>query len=86
MPPGVIHCRDAGGHTPYIYGRAGLGVADRCRLSRIVAASDHEELEAEVSGTVVNRITFDGNRIAQVSRAPGGFPPNAAAAWLGAPA
>ena len=34
--------------------------------------------------TVVNRITFDGNRIAPVSRAPGGFPPNAAAAWLGA--
>ena len=31
-------------------------------------------------------IPFDGNRIAQVSGAPGGFPPNAAAAWLGAPA
>ena len=42
--------------------------------------------EKAVKDTVVNRITFDGNRIAQVSRAPGGFPPNAAAAWLGAPA
>ena len=50
----------------------------RCRSSRIVAASDHAELEAEVSGTVVNRITFDGDRIAPVSRAPDGFPPNAA--------
>ena len=80
MPPGVIHCRDAGGRTPYIYGGAGLGVADRCRLSQIVAASDYAELEAEVSGTVVNRITFDGGRIAPVSRAPDGFPPNAAAA------
>ena len=40
---------------------------------RIVAASDYAELEAEVSGTVVNRITFDGDRIAQVSRAPGGL-------------
>ena len=54
-------------------------------MSQIVAASDHAELEAEVSGTVVNRITFDGDRIGQVSRAPGGFPPNAAAVWLGAP-
>ena len=53
---------------------------------QIVAASDHAELEAEVSGTVVNRITFDGDRIAQVIRAPGGFPHNPAAAWLGAPA
>ena len=79
MPTGVIHCRDAGG-------RAGLGVADRCRSSRIVAASDYAELEAEVSGTVVNRITFDGGRIAPVSRAPDGFPHNPAAAWLGAPA
>ena len=34
---------------------------------QIVAASDYAELEAEVSGTVVNRITFDGDRIAQVS-------------------
>ena len=42
--------------------------------------------ETAVKATVVNRTTFDGNRIAQVSRAPGGFPPNAAAAWLGAPA
>ena len=25
MPPGVIHCRDAGGRTPYIYGGAGRG-------------------------------------------------------------
>ena len=53
---------------------------------QIVVASDYAELEAEVSGTVVNRIRFDGDRIAQVIRAPGGFPPNAAAAWLGAPA
>ena len=42
--------------------------------------------EKAVKDTVVNRITFDGNRIAPVSRAPGGFPPNPAAAWLGAPA
>ena len=82
MPPGVIHCRDAVGRTPYIRGRR----PRRCRSSQIVAASDYAELEAEVSGTVVNRITFDGDRIAQVSRAPGGFPPNPAAAWLGAPA
>ena len=40
--------------------------------------------EKAVKDTVVNRITFDGNRIAQVSRTPGGLPPNAAAAWLGA--
>ena len=46
--------------------------------SQVVTPSDHAELEAEVSGTVVNRITFDGDRIAQVSRAPDGFPPNAA--------
>ena len=44
---------------------------------QIVAASDHAELKAEVSGTVVNRITFDSDWIAQVIRAPGGFPPNA---------
>ena len=25
IPPGVIHCRDAGGHTPYRYGGAGRG-------------------------------------------------------------
>ena len=36
--------------------------------------------ETAVKDTVVNRITFDGNRIAPVSHAPGGFPPNAAAA------
>ena len=53
---------------------------------QLLAASDHAELEAEVSGTVVNRIRFDGDRIAQVSRTPDGFPPNPAAAWLGASA
>ena len=45
---------------------------------QLLAASDHAELKAEVSGTVVNRITFDSDRIAQVIRAPDGFPPNAA--------
>ena len=29
MPPGVIHCRDAGGRTPYIYRGAGRGYFDR---------------------------------------------------------
>ena len=47
MPLGVIHCRDAGGRTPFIY----TGGRILClRLSQIVAASDHAELKAEVSG------------------------------------
>ena len=40
---------------------------------QILAASDHAELKAEISGTAVNRIALDGDRIAQVIRAPGGF-------------
>ena len=50
MPPGVIHCRDAGGHTPYIYGGAGRGYRGPCIASQVVTSSDHAELEAEVSG------------------------------------
>ena len=53
MSTGVIHCRDAGGRTPYLYGgpdTVSQVVAGCCKLLQIVAASDHAELEAEVSG------------------------------------
>ena len=50
MPPGVIHCRDAGGRTPYIYGGAGRGYRGPPYALQVVAPSDHAEFEAEVSG------------------------------------
>ena len=50
MPPGVIHCRDAGGRTPYIYGAPAAATGAPPYPLQIVAASDHAELEAEVSG------------------------------------
>ena len=54
MSTGVIHCRDAGGRTPFIYKGApdtvSQVVAGCRRLLQIVAASDHAEFEAEVSG------------------------------------
>ena len=40
---------------------------------QILDAADHAELSAEISGTAVNRIALDGDRIARVVRAPGGF-------------
>ena len=49
MPPGVIHCRAAGGRTPYIYGAPAAATGAPVPL-QIVAASDYAELEAEVSG------------------------------------
>ena len=50
MPTGVIHCRDAGGRTPYIYRGAGRGYRGPLYVSQVVTPSDHAELEAEVSG------------------------------------
>ena len=50
MPPGVIHCRDAGGHTPYIYGGRRPRLQGPLNASQVVTSSDHAELEAEVSG------------------------------------
>ena len=40
---------------------------------QILDAADHAELSAEISGTAVNRITLDGDRIARVIRGPDGF-------------
>ena len=40
---------------------------------QILDAADHAELSAEISGTAVNRITLDGDRIARVVRGPDGF-------------
>lgn len=52
---------------------AGFAVAEPAASTRILEASDHAELSAEVSAAGVVRVALVGDRIARVIRAPGGF-------------
>ena len=56
----------------FIYTAHAAGGAPASAM-QILAATDHAELTAEISGTAVNRIALIDDRIAWVIRAPGGY-------------
>ncbi len=60
--------------VPALLGAVLLGCAPTgAAAMQILEAADHAELEAEISGRAVSRITLAGDRIVRVVRGPDGF-------------